>query len=1071
MKTQKAKIKLVLVSAFLLFMGCINASFLQDIGAGAKIDFGTEIYAIAWHPDGKYCAVGGASASIIIYEFNGTVCTRKTSEAFGSTIYCLKWTNDGKYLAVGGDNKGSGLVTVYQWTNGSLVSLNSVTKNDRVDTLDWSKDGQTLVVGWFAKAGGIIDIYQWNGTALTDLGIAKSFGLAVYSVALTPNADFLAVAGDNDDIDVIVYSWDGSNLTQKSAQPFGDLATSAAWSPDGKQLAVGGNNGTTNVIVYGWDGSNLIDNGATAAVAFGERASSVLWSYDGRYVGVGGYVIAHPLNKGLFCFFSWDGNKTLTPVMDIQELGTYVYSVALSPNAKFFAVGGINYPDYGNVYFSPYTFNPSGKFENVDITYPYIFHDLKNSAGGIVKFEEGFTVLSDATTYLGLDIPVSGGIDLRETGKVILEEDLTLDSNCTLSGGGIMYGDGHTLFLNNDLKIPAHSPSILEIASDMVIDGRGNDVLLDPYCQIVVDTNVTLTLKNLTLKITQDSPSQPALNGFAGSSKIVLDNVTIAPCNDFYFSKGQLFIQNDVAFTGSSSFIYQSVSPCFITDRSCWYFAPGTTLDYRPSTDNKSLLTFQDTTANLYLDGCALHTTVTGLQLQKGTVTIDNCVTFKSNGGYVLNPNSSTGAISDWFPGQQTITSGARFSSCCWSPDGNHAVVGCYVEPTGGFAKTFNFVGSASSGGLGAVGTGWQVFGADKGEIESVAWSPNGKCVIVSGFSLVGTDYRGAIKGYSFVNGGTTGGLEEVGSGEYHFPSGEYSGVYAVAWSPDGNYFVAGNANVDAGEGQIKIFRFVVGGNSTGAIEAVCDGYQVLGTYVYNVAWSPDGNYIVASGYDETLGQGPIKTYRFTGTGSNGGLEEVGSGQQYFGTEVYATGWSPDSKYIVVGGYQDDGSNTIGYLKTYHFTGGGTTGGLEEVATGQHIFGMYVYSTGWSPDGNYIIAGNENDVLSCGQIKVFSFTRSGTQGGLETFGEGNQQDVQSFLDIAWRSHGNYILAESTGIKVYGADYIYDSLLPQAITNGITFGNAALGQDYDVSIKIAPGASINVNGILNYDNVN
>ncbi|MFH1831681.1 MAG: hypothetical protein ABH827_02650, partial [bacterium] len=69
------------------------------------------------------------------------------------------------------------------------------------------------------------------------------------SVSWSPDGKYLAAGGNNGEKDVIVYQWDGINLTQLATKPFG-IATSVSWSPDGAYLAVGGQNGDEDVAVY-----------------------------------------------------------------------------------------------------------------------------------------------------------------------------------------------------------------------------------------------------------------------------------------------------------------------------------------------------------------------------------------------------------------------------------------------------------------------------------------------------------------------------------------------------------------------------------------------------------------------------------------------------------------------------------------------------------------------------------------------------------------------------------------------------------------------------------------------------
>ena len=247
---------------------------------------------------------------------------------------------------------------------------------------------------------------------------------------------------------------------------------------------------------------------------------------------------------------------------------------------------------------------------------------------GFVRLNSGFTIPDSGTVTLDTFITVSGGIDLRDTGQLQLLSDLLLDSSVTLSSGGQIKGRGHSIILNGNITIPANKT--LQITGDTLIEGNGNTLLIDANAQLFVDTGITLTLKNLVLKNTRNSLATPPIGLAASGSKLALDNVVLAPTGDFLFPQGQLFIHHDVLFTGTSAFIYQSTQSSHITSHACLGFDLGTTFSFAPATTSKDLIVLDDQTSILYLNGCTLVATSTGLRLTKGRLLIDNHVTIEN---------------------------------------------------------------------------------------------------------------------------------------------------------------------------------------------------------------------------------------------------------------------------------------------------------------------------------------------------------------------------------------------------------------------------------------------------------
>ena len=213
---------------------------------------------------------------------------------------------------------------------------------------------------------------------------------------------------------------------------------------------------------------------------------------------------------------------------------------------------------------------------------------------------------------------------------MILQGDLYLDSSFTLSGSGVISGNGNTIFLNGNLTIPDNS--IIHINSNTIIDGQGKDLIFGKRGRIFVDTNVTLTLQNMRIVQTFNDFSDPCIRLAAFKSQLALSNVEFALSQNFLFPQGQLFIHGDVAVTGTSAFIYQSTQHSFITPDSTFYFDIGTTFSVTPATftdckfdqsptyTSNNFILMSDETSRLYFNESSLFTTPTGCRFAKGTV-------------------------------------------------------------------------------------------------------------------------------------------------------------------------------------------------------------------------------------------------------------------------------------------------------------------------------------------------------------------------------------------------------------------------------------------------------------------
>ena len=223
----------------------------------------------------------------------------------------------------------------------------------------------------------------------------------------------------------------------------------------------------------------------------------------------------------------------------------------------------------------------------------HVFHNNGNawSIRGWVRFNDGFTVMPLGSVIMDTLVTVSGGFDLRDTGTLILNNDLYLAHNVTLTNGGNIKGQAsstgqaNTIFMGGDLTLASTTYArTLHITGDwsnsgtsgnLIIDGCGHTLNIGDRAQIFVDQNVTLTLRNMTIKTGALSLNNPAIQLASHGSKLALDNVMFDLGADFHFMQGQLFVHNEVAVTGTSAFVYQSPRPSYITSGATWSFEQG----------------------------------------------------------------------------------------------------------------------------------------------------------------------------------------------------------------------------------------------------------------------------------------------------------------------------------------------------------------------------------------------------------------------------------------------------------------------------------------------------------------
>ena len=282
------------------------------------------------------------------------------------------------------------------------------------------------------------------------------------------------------------------------------------------------------------------------------------------------------------------------------------------------------------------------------VTFPAADDD--NRASGFVRFDAGFT-LEDNTTTFTFDslFPISGTINLN-SGSLYMHRDLTLSDNFDIATGGKIYSNNYAIKLGSYItgsNFPSGASTTLTFSSTALvlnsnlqangnwrfngpckIYGNGNTITFGSGSIFGIDSSSSLKFENVKLKDVSDNN----IRCFTDDATITLQNCDLQLSRDFTFSRGSILFSHDVTISGTSKLNYSSVNSSTIDSLSTLLIDRNLTFSYDPDRANKSLLYMEDITSTLFLNGCTLYTTHTGLKLSTGTLVIDNSVTFSSEG-------------------------------------------------------------------------------------------------------------------------------------------------------------------------------------------------------------------------------------------------------------------------------------------------------------------------------------------------------------------------------------------------------------------------------------------------------
>ena len=496
----------------------------------------------------------------------------------------VDWSYDDKYLA---DVRTTGAVYnvgVYSFDGSDLDFKVGGVPLGNQRSIRWHPSSYYVAL---ASASNVEPVSVYEYIPLTTLTMTFTdyvHGVSGGGAAWSPNGKYLAFSSYTPSLRLYSFSDGSINLIDEYLSP--DIGNpynnSIDWNPEGDKIIIGDT--FANLVVYNFDGTSLsvstskhIDGATTVSGVSWKKDSS-----DKDLIAVS--LFNSPENIRIYSYL----NDTLTEVTSIVNSLNF-HSVSWDYNGNRIIGGRVD--DTGDD-LKVYYFN-----QNTDNLFLIDSCELGGSGRG-ERFSSDSRYLACGSTSNYVSVfDFQQNYMLFDNTNLVFNSDAELIVTTTFSGLCTINGNGNKVYLNEDGSLNITSGSQLKLQN--------------------------LELVNL---------KQTNLQCLADDASVIFEDCILTITSNYAFNTGSILFKGDVVISGTSKFTYSSSWSSTIDSYSVLKINNGSTFSYAPSVAARDLIYMEDNTSILYLDGCTLHSTTTGLRLTRGKLFIENLVTLDADG-------------------------------------------------------------------------------------------------------------------------------------------------------------------------------------------------------------------------------------------------------------------------------------------------------------------------------------------------------------------------------------------------------------------------------------------------------
>ncbi|QQR49050.1 hypothetical protein IPF37_05875 [bacterium] len=203
------------------------------------------------------------------------------------------------------------------------------------------------------------------------------------------------------------------------------------------------------------------------------------------------------------------------------------------------------------------------------------------------------------------------------------------------AGSSITFGDGVVIELDKDETLSRN----WIFSGTSYLNGFGNLLNLS-FFNISILQPGRLVMQDLFVKNMRANN----IRCVGDKASFTIRNAALALSSNYTLSVGGMFFQQEVMFTGTNIFSYETGQTSTIDTQSTLFFDTNSTFSYAPKIrKNRDLIAMTDVTSRFFAHGCTIQSTTTGLRLTKGTLVVDGKVVLQNPNAVSLSQGISFG--------------------------------------------------------------------------------------------------------------------------------------------------------------------------------------------------------------------------------------------------------------------------------------------------------------------------------------------------------------------------------------------------------------------------------------------